>query len=104
MSYISSHQAGISNQELKAAVPDSLLSKHVHLHWVDRSPAGEGVYTLTAKIEVDGQMLLLRSKTTDRSLIDNWDMADPTYHTNARLIALERILTDPANEDTLLSL
>lgn len=104
MAYISSHQAGISNQELKAAIPETLLSRNIHLHWIDRSPAGDGVYTLTAKIEIDGEMLLLRSKTTDRSLIDDWDVVDPTYHTNARLVALERILTDPANEDTLMSL
>lgn len=104
MAYISSHQAGISNQELKAAIPETLLSRNIHLHWIDRSPAGDGVYTLTAKIEIDGEMLLLRSKTTDHSLIDDWDVLDPTYHTNARLVALERILTDPANEDTLMSL
>jgi len=63
-----------------------------------------GEYTLTAKIEIDGQILLLRSKTGDKSLIDNWDKHDPTYHTNSLLVALERILTDPANEDILLSL
>ena len=49
-------------------------------------------------------MLLLRSKTNDTKLIDDWDVEDPTYHTNARLLALERILTDPANEDMILSL
>jgi len=104
MAYVSSHQAGISNPELKAAIPDSLLSRNIHLHWVDRSHAGDGVYTLTAKIEIDGQMLLLRSRTNDRSLIEDWDVTDSTYHTNARLVALERILTDPANEDTLMSI
>ncbi len=36
------------------------------------------------------------------NLIDDWDVADATYHTNARLVALERILTDPVNEDVLL--
>jgi len=49
-------------------------------------------------------MLLLRSKTSDTLLIDDWDVNDTTYHTSARLVALERILTDPANEDILLSL
>ncbi len=104
MAIISSHQPGITNQELKEAIPESLLSKNIHLHWVDKSRARNGEYTLTAKIEIDGQILLLRSKTGDTSLIENWDMNDPTYHTNTLLVALERILTDPANEDMLLSL
>lgn len=104
MASISSHQSGITNQELQEAIPESLLSKDIHLHWIDKSRSGEDVYTLTAKIAIDGQMLLLRSKTSDTSLIDDWDVNDPTYHTNARLVALERILTDPDNEDILLSL
>lgn len=104
MTGVSSHQSGITSQELKEAIPESLLTKSVHLHWIDRSPQGNGVFTLTAKIEIDGQALLLRSSTNDMSLIDDWDVIDPTYHTNARLVALERILTDPANEDILLSL
>ena len=104
MSGISSHHQGITHLELEEAIPENLLSKSVHLHWIDKSPSGNGIYTLTAKIEIDGQMLLLHSKTSEAMLIDNWDMTDPTYHTNARLLALERILTDPANEDMLLSL
>ncbi len=86
------------------AIPENLLSRSIHLHWIDKSPSGNGRYTLTAKIEIDDQVVLLRSTTTDLSLIDDWDIADTTYHTNARLVALERILTDPANEDILLSL
>jgi hypothetical protein len=101
---ISSHQSGITSQELEEAIPESLLSKSVHLHWIDKSPSENGQYTLTAKIEIDGQMLLLRSKTSDASLIEDWGVNDPTYHTNARLVALERILTDPSNEDILLSI
>ena len=104
MARISSHQSGITNQELQEAIPESLLSKNVHLHWIDKSPSGEGQYTLTAKIEIDGNMLLLRSKTSDTFLIEGWNMNDPTYHTNVRLVALERILTDPANENALLSI
>jgi len=49
-------------------------------------------------------MLLLGCKTSDTLLIEDWNVTDPTYHTNARLVALERILTDPANEDILLAL
>lgn len=49
-------------------------------------------------------MLLLSSKTSDPLLIEDWKEDDPTYHTNARLLALERILTDPANDDILLSI
>ncbi len=104
MARISSHQSGITNQELKEAVPEGLLSKNVHLHWIDKSPSGRGVYTLTAKIAIDGQILLLSCKTSDMLLLDDWDVNDSTYHTNARLVALERILTDPVNEDLLLSL
>jgi hypothetical protein len=104
MSRISSHQSGITNQELQEAIPDSLLSKSVHLHWIDKSPSVGEEYILTAKIEIDGEMLLLRSRTGDRMLTDNWDKNEPTFHTNARLLCLERILTDPANEDILLSL
>ena len=104
MSRISSHQSGISHQELREAIPESLLSKDLHLHWIDKSPAEDGHFILKAKIEIDGQMLLLQSTTGDASLIADWDVNDPTYHTNARLVALERILTDPANEDILLSL
>ena len=104
MAIISSHQAGITNQELKEAIPESLLSKNIHLHWIDKSRSKNGIYILTAKIEIDGQILLLRSKTVDQTLIDHWDTQDPTYHTNSLLIALERILTDPDNEDILLSL
>lgn len=104
MALISSHQSGITNQELQEAIPDSLLSKNIHLYWIDKSPLERGFYILTAKIEIAGQMLLLRSKTNDKLLIDDWDVNDPTYHTNVRLVALERILTDPANEDVLLSL
>jgi hypothetical protein len=104
MSRFSSQQSGITNQELEQAIPESLLSKNVHLHWIDKSPAGNDQYALTAKIEIDGQMLLLTCKTSDMKLIGDWNQVDPTYHTNARLVALERILTDPANEDILLSL
>jgi hypothetical protein len=100
----SHHQSGITNQELQEAIPENLLTKNIHLHWIDKSPSGDGVYTLTAKIEIDGHMLLLRSKTSDTVLIESWDVKDPRYHTNARLVALERILTDPANEDILLSI
>jgi len=101
---ISSHQSGITHQELQEAIPESLLSKKVHLHWIDKSPSEGGLYTLTAKIEIEGQMLLLGCKTSDTLLIEDWNVTDPTYHTNARLVALERILTDPANEDILLAL
>ena len=104
MARISSHQSGITHQELQEAIPESLLLKKVHLHWIDKSLSGKELYTLTAKIEIDGQTLLLSSKTNDTMLIDGWNMNDPTFHTNARLVALERILTDPANEDILLSL
>ncbi len=104
MACISSHQSGITHQELQEAIPESLLLKNVHLHWIDKSPSDRRLYTLTAKMEINGQMLLLSSKTSDMLLIDDWDVNDPTYHTNARLLALERILTDPANEDILLSL
>ena len=104
MASISSHQSGITHQELQEAIPASLLLKNVHLHWIDKSPLERGLYTLTAKIEIAGQILLLSSKINDKLLIDDWDVNDPTYHTNARLVALERILTDPANEDILLSL
>ena len=103
MGRISSHQSGITNEELQEAIPENLLAKNVHLHWIDKSPSGSGRFTLTAKIEVGGQMLLLSSKIEDSKLIEDWDVIDPTYHTNARLVALERILTDPTNEDILLS-
>jgi hypothetical protein len=101
---ISSQQKGITNEELREAVPDHLSSKDVHLYWVDKSPDGQGKATLTAKIEFDGQLLLLKSKTEDPVLVGDWDSEDLTHHTNARLLALERILTDPANEDILLTI
>ncbi len=100
----SSPQSGITHQELEEAIPETLLSKNIHLHWIDQSPAGNGEYTLTAKLEINGDSLLLRCKTDDQKLIGDWSVQDPTYHTNARLVALERILTDPGNEDMLLSL
>ena len=71
MARISSHQSGITNQELQEAIPESLLSKNIHLHWIDKSPSEKGLYTFTAKIEIDGQMLLLSSKTSDTLLIDD---------------------------------
>jgi len=101
---ISSHQSGITPQELEEAIPESLQSKTVHLHWIDKTPMKEGLYTLTAKIEIGGQILLLRTITSDTILIDDWDVMDPKHHTNSRLLALERILTDPDNEDILVSL
>ena len=104
MARVSSHQPGITPLELKEAIPESLLTKNVHLCWIDKSPSGQDLYTLTAKIEIEGQILLLSSKTSDMKLIDDWDVADATYHTNSRLVAIERILTDPANEDILLSI
>ncbi len=104
VSRISSHQSGITHQELQEAIPDSLLSKNIHLYWVDKSLQENGHYTLTAKIEINGQMLLLSNKISDTLFLDDWNVNDVTYHTNARLVALERILTDPANEDILLSL
>lgn len=90
--------------ELQEAIPESLMSKKVHLYWIDKAPAGNGLHTFTAKIEINEQVLLLSMKTSDELLIKEWNVSDPTYHTNARLIALERILTDPVNEDKLLSL
>jgi hypothetical protein len=104
MSRISSQQPGITNQELQEAIPENLLSKKVHLHWIDRSPAGKGHFSLCAKLEIDGEILLLNSKTSDAVLMADWNMDDPSYHTNRRLVALERILTDPANEDFLLTI
>ncbi len=104
MGRISSQQPGITQQELQEAIPVSLQSKDVHLHWIDKSPSGKDHYTLTAKIEVNEQILLLRCECNDTGLICDWDVDDPTYHTNARLVGLERILTDPANEEKMLSL
>lgn len=104
MARSSSHQSGITPEELAEALPESLLSKAVHLHWIDKSPLNKGLFTLTAKIEIDGQILLLRSVSSDTMLMDDWNVSDPTYHTNTRLLALERILTDPDNEDILVSL
>lgn len=104
MSNISSQQAGITQQELQAAIPVSLQSKDVHLHWIDHSPSGNGNHTLTAKIEINGQVLLLRCETCDKRLIEDWNVDDPSYHTNARLLSLERILTDPSNEEKILAL
>ncbi|MFO7670052.1 MAG: hypothetical protein R6W31_10375 [Bacteroidales bacterium] len=104
MGNISSQQSGITNLELQEAIPESLLSKSVHLHWIDKFPSGNGLFSITAKIEVDGQILLLSSKTVDPKLIEDWNNNEITYHTNARLVALERILTDPVNEDMIISL
>ncbi len=104
MARISSHQQGITPLELKEAIPESLLCKDVHLCWIDKSPSGQDLFTLTAKVEIEGQVLLLSSRTSDMTRIYDWDVADVTYHTNARLVAIERILTDPANEDILLSI
>ncbi len=104
MGSISSQQSGITYLELQEAIPESLYSKSVHLHWIEKFPAGKGLYTLTAKIEIEGQILLLSSKTSDTKLIEDWNVNEITYHTNARLVALERILTDPMNEDILISL
>ncbi len=104
MARISSHQSGISSQELEEAIPESLQSKNVHLHWIDKSPAGKDLFTITAKIEINGHILLLSCKTSNRQIIDDWNLDNPTHHTNARLVALERILTDPANEDIIISL
>jgi hypothetical protein len=100
----SSFQSGITPQELAEALPDSLTSKSVHLHWVDKAPSKNGTFTLTAKIEISGQVLLLRTISSDTMLLETWDEKDPTFHTNSRLVALERILTDPANEDMLVSM
>ena len=104
MAFTSSFQSGITSRELEEAIPEFLSSKTVHLHWVDKSKAFEGAFTLTAKIEISGQMLLLRTVSSDAMLLETWDEKDPKFHTNSRLIALERILTDPANEDILVSL
>lgn len=103
-SITSNPQSGITSAELKEAIPESLLTKDIYLHWIDKSGTEGEKYILTAKIEIDGQMLLLQSKLSDKSLIEDWNVKDPAYHTNARLVAMERILTDPENEDKLLSL
>ena len=104
MPRISSQQSGITKHELLEAIPETLLSKKVHLHWIDRSPVGKGHFSLCAKLEIDGDILLLNSKTSDVVLMADWNIDDPGYHTNARLVALDRILTDPKNEDILLSI
>lgn len=104
MARISSQQSGITNEELQEAIPISLQSKDVHLHWIDKSPSGKESYILTAKIEINGHVLLLRCENSNCKLMKDWDVDDPSYHTNARLVALERILTDPPNEEKLLSL
>jgi len=104
MGRISSQQSGITHQELQEAIPESLMYKDLHLHWVDKSPSGKGQYTFTAKIEINGQILLLRCESGDTMLLEDWNVDDPTYHTNARLVALERILTEPANEEKMLSI
>ena len=105
MSIISSSAlSGISQEELREAIPELLHSKRIHLHWVEKSPAANGECSLTAKLEINGNEILLKTRTGDREIIDNWKQDSPSYHTNARLVALERILTDPANEDTLISL
>jgi len=101
---ITSNQTGITREELLQAVPESLLAKGIHLYWVEKSPNGMGRFVWTAKVEIGGEVLLLRSHSEEKVLAEAWNVDDPTYHTNARLLALERILTDPANEDMLLSL
>lgn len=104
MSCSASPHSRIRADELCEALPESLAHKLVHLHWIEKSQAGKGRYMLSAKIEVDGQILLLHCQCTEQVLIDDWDVKDPAYHTNARLLALERILTTPQNEELLLRL
>jgi hypothetical protein len=105
MAQISSNPlSGITREELLEAVPESLQSKNIHLHWIEKNPAGKGEYVLIVKLDVNGQGILLRSRIREMQLISEWDLNHPTYHTNARLVALERVLTDPSNEDKLLSL
>ena len=104
MALTTSFLSGITPQELEEALPESLISKSVHLHWVDKAPSNKGKVTLTAKIEISGEVLLLRTISSDTMLLETWDEKDPKFHTNSRLVALERILTDPANEDMLVSM
>jgi hypothetical protein len=104
MSCSASPLTGIRADELCEALPESLANKLVHLHWIERSRAGREGFLLSAKIEVDGQILLLHCPCNEQILIDDWDVLDPAYHTNARLLALERILTTPQNEELLLRL
>ncbi|MEZ5071034.1 MAG: hypothetical protein R2751_08715 [Bacteroidales bacterium] len=104
MAQISSQQPGISSTELAEALPESLLEKSVHLYWIDHSRPDTERYTLTAKLDIDGQTLLLSCVSRDLSLLEQWAVDDPGYHTNARLVALERILTDPENEERLMSI
>lgn len=104
MTRISSAQTEITREELLVAVPCHLASRDVHLFWVDKSPNGKVRISVTAKIEIDRQMLLLRDNTEDPVLVYPWDTNDPSYNTNLHLLALVRILSDPANEDILLSI
>lgn len=96
--------SGISKEELALAIPDMLRSKRIHLYWVEKAPREDGSFTFTTKMDINGSTVLLRTRTSDCNLIRDWGCCDPKYHTNARLVALERILTDPVNEDTLISL
>jgi len=100
----SSPGSGISREELAEAIPDEFRTKQIHLHWVEKAPSGKGRYSLTAKLDINGNSLLLKSSTGDVQIIEDWNEKDPSYHTNARLVALERILTDPDNEEMLISL
>jgi len=95
---------GISQDELMEALPDFMQAKYIHLHWVAAIPAGRHACTLMAKIMLNEQTLLLQTVCKEPELItglrDDPSLSDENYP----LLALDRILTDPANEDTLISL
>ncbi len=102
--FISSQQPGISHADLEAALPAFLEGKDIHLFWVDCSPQPDGVYRLTARLEINGQPLLLGSLLKEDGMLDDWNAEDEGLHSQIRLLALERILTDPDNAETLISL
>ena len=100
----SSSGSGISQEELAVAIPHVLRDKRIHLHWVEKAPRGNGIYSFTTRLAINGSTVLLRTNTPENRIIEDWGNSDPKHHTNARLVALERILTDPINEETLISL
>lgn len=105
MSYQSSSPiSGIQGNELQEVLPESLDSKRIHLYWIEMASEGEEQAALTAKIGVNDQVVLLKSLTRETEIIHRWDNSSETGSVDARLLALDRILTDPLHEDTLMAL
>lgn len=72
MTVFKSYEYGINEEQLAQSLESLDNVGEVILWDINLLPSGHGHYAITAKYEVDGQEILVKTKTSNMELVDAW--------------------------------